>query len=440
MLGLSAGMARYIPIAVQRKDHARLWGIIQTGVTLSGLNSTALAIVLFLLAEPLSNKVFNQPDLVPVLRLASLSIPLNTLMNLLTSVTQGFKRMEYKVYSQDITLNLGKLILSIVLIGIGLGVTGALLAHVIALMITVGLLFYFVHGLFPLIRPWRSAKRNTGEMLHFTLPVYLSRLLSNFSGNIETMVIGSFGVMSGVGVYTTALRVSGIGGLFHQSLQSIAVPIISDLHSQGKLKQLRRVYQTLTKWGLTFNLPVFLTIVLFAKPLLNIFGDDFVSGASSMIILAFAALFNAGTGPCGSIVTMTGRSKMSFANSVIYLVINIILDLLFIPPWGAVGAAIAVTLTSVLINVLRVTEIFILYRIWPYNKSFLKPITAALLATGTTYLVKEWLTLKPMLLELVVGSLLLWSIYFIAIVLLKLSDEDRLILNRLWHRFSAKRS
>jgi O-antigen/teichoic acid export membrane protein len=196
----------------------------------------------------------------------------------------------------------------------------------------------------------------------------------------------------------------------------------------------------LTKWGLTFNLPVFLTIVLFAKPLLNIFGDDFVSGASSMIILAFAALFNAGTGPCGSIVTMTGRSKMSFANSVIYLVINIILDLLFIPPWGAVGAAIAVTLTSVLINVLRVTEIFILYRIWPYNKSFLKPITAALLATGTTYLVKEWLTLKPMLLELVVGSLLLWSIYFIAIVLLKLSDEDRLILNRLWHRFSAKRS
>ena len=137
---------------------------------------------------------------------------------------------------------------------------------------------------------------------------------------------------------------------------------------------------------------------------------------------------------------MTGHSRLTFANSIIYLVSNIALDLLFIPRWGVVGAALAVTISDILINTLRTVEVFVLLRLWPYDRSFLKPITAALLATGAAYLINQRLALMPLMLQVIVGTLLLWRIYALLIMLLKLSEEDRLVLDRLWARFNSRQS
>ena len=437
-LGLAAGMARYIPIAINRKDDSYLWGIIQIGIGLPSLIGLALALGVFLLAEPLSFWAFGQPDLAPVLRLASLSIPLVILITMLVAITQGFKRMEYKVYTQDVALNFSKFILSVALIGVGLSVMGAMAAHLLASALTVALLFYFVHHLFPLNRPLHTAKRKPGEMLGFSLPLYASGLLSQFSGSTETVILGTLGVMSGIGIYTSALRLAGIGSMFFSSLQRISVPMISDLYGRGRLDQLQRVYQTITKWTMTFNLPIFLTTVIFAGPLLTIFGKEFAAGAPGLIILAFSSLFNASTGTNGTMITMTGHSKMTLVNSIIYLVVNLGLDILLIPRWGMVGAALAVMLTTVMINTLRTIQVFLFLRLWPYDRSFFKPITAALLAGSLTYFINQWLTLRSMVLQVAVGMLLLWSVYALVIVLLKLSPEDRLVLDRLWVRVNSR--
>ena len=437
-LGLSAGMVRYIPIAISQKDKSRLWGIIQTGLAIPIMVGLVLALGVFLLADPLSIRLFGRPDLAPVLRLSSVGIPLLALISVMAAITQGFKRMEFKVYSQDITLNLSKLILSVALLAIGLSVMGAVAAYIISLAVTVVMLFFFVNHLFPLNRPLRAAQRNTKDMLRFTLPVYLSQLLNEFSGSIETVVLGFFGSVSGVGIYTAVLRVSGIGSMFLSSLTRIAAPLFSDLHSQGKIDQLKRVYQTTTKWAMTFNLPIFLTMAIFARPLLSIFGVDFVAGASGLIILAFATLFNASTGMCGSIITMTGHSKLNLANSIIDLTANIGLVLLFVPRWGIVGAALAGSLSIILINTMRLVEVFVLLRIWPYNPSFLKPIAAALVAAGVAYLANIWLAFLPTIAQILAGAAGLWGAYALAIVSLRLSDEDRLVLNRLWSRFTPR--
>jgi len=439
LLGLGAGITRYISIALSHKDEASLWGIIQVSVGIPGLIGLVLAIGTFMFAEPMSIHLFNRPSLAPVLRLASLGIPLLALIQVGSSITQGFKRMEYKVYAEDIALNLLKLILSVVLIGAGLAVIGAMSAHLVASAAAVVMYAYFVHRLFPLNRPLRKAKYNAGEMLRFSLPLYVSQFLNQFAGSLETLILGFFG-LTGVGIYTTALRVSAVGSMFFSSLQRISIPMFSELYSHNKVDQLKRVYQTTTKWAMAFNLPIFMTIAIFAKPLLAIFGAEFVAGATGLIILAFASLFNAGTGACGSVITMTGHSRLTLTNSIIILAVNIGLDLLFIPRWGVKGAALGETFSVVLLNSVRVVQVFILLRIWPYNPSFIKPITAALIAAGATYLASQSLTSWPVLLQVVMGAVVLWGIYVLVIALLGLSEEDHLILDQLWARFNSRQS
>lgn len=438
--GMTAGMARFIPIAVQQKDRARLWGIIQTGIAIPTLMSSILAFGVFLFAEPLAVGVFGKPALVPVLRWSSLGIPLFALMRALAAMTQGFKQMRYQVYSQDVALNAAKLVFSVALVGFGLGVIGAISAYIAALAITVVMLFFFVHRLFPLNQPLHTAKRNPGEILRFTLPVFLSQFLAQFSGSIETFVLGSFGVMSDVGVYTVALRLNDIGGAFHQALQRIATPVIADLSSRNQVDQLRRFFQTITKWDMTFGLPIFLLNVFFARQLLGIFGSEFADGALGMIILASSTLFNTCTGVAGLMITMSGRSRVTFVNSIISLSINLVLALFFIPRWGRVGAAVAVASTSVLINVLRIVQLFILLRIWPYNRSFAKPVIAALVASGVITVLKPGLSSWAGVLQIIVGALVLYLVYGSVILMLRLSQEDRLILERLRSRLGIRRT
>jgi O-antigen/teichoic acid export membrane protein len=220
----------------------------------------------------------------------------------------------------------------------------------------------------------------------------------------------------------------------------IAMPMVADLHSRGKIDQLERMYQTMTKWGMIFNLPVFFSMAIFARPLLSIFGPDFVAGASSLIILAFAVLFDVSTGVCGTIVTMTGHSKLSLANSVISLVVSVGLHLLLIPRWGLVGAAVASVFCAVLINVLRLVEVYLLFKIQPYNRSILKPLFAALAAAAVAFMANQWLGILPSILQLIIGAALLCAVYAGIIVLLKLDDEDRLILKRVWARLSSRKA
>lgn len=437
LLGLGAGLARYIPIAITNKDESRLWGLIQVGVAIPGLVGLALALIMFLSAQLISVRLYDQPALTPVLRLASWAIPLFALIGVLEAITQGFKRMEYKVYSVDITLPVLKLLLTVGLVVAGMGVMAATAGYVVPLVVAVVMLFVYVNRLFPLNRPWMTGKFNVRELFRFSLPVYLSQLVNQFGSSIGTLVLGFFGTASGVGIFTAALRISSIGTLFYSSLMRIAAPIIADLHSQGKIDQLERMYQATTKWGMSFNLPVFLTTAIFAPLLLSIFGQDFVTGTTALTILAFAALFNAGTGVCGTIVTMTGHSKISLANSVISLVVNIGLDLLLIPRWGIVGAAAAGAVSVILLNVMRLIQVYILLKIQPYNLGFVKPILAALAAALAASLVRQWLAFLPAILQLIIGTALLWGVYAGTIVLLRLDDTDRLVLKRLWARLPS---
>jgi O-antigen/teichoic acid export membrane protein len=440
-LGLDGGISRFVPIALAQRDKARVWGILQIGIGVPVLLSLTLAFILLFAAEFLANRVFNEPSLAPVLRLFSLVIPRMVLARCLALVAQGFKRLQIEAYSKSIAGTLIRVVLSVILLVLGFGVMGVVFAQLVAVTATTAMLLYFVRRLVPLNRSLMSAHRNIGEMFRFSLPLYFSRLLNKFGGSFETLVLGSFGVAADVGVYSAVLRISGVGNMFFGSVKKTSTPVISELHSQGKYGELERFYQTTTKWAIMFNLPIFCTILLFADPLLSIFGTDFTVGAMGLIVLGAAALFNAGTGACGTVVNMTGHSKLSSVNSIIYLSVTLILDFLLIPRWGLIGAAWAGALTVVINNTLRLIEVyFLIPGLLPFNRSFLKLPAAGLMAVGLTYLLTRLLPIDLPLLQFAIMAPIMWAFYIIAILMLKLSDEERLILNRLQSRLRWRKA
>jgi O-antigen/teichoic acid export membrane protein len=437
-LGLPHGVVRFVPIFIQERDEDGLWGLLQSTTTLVGVIGLFFAIGLFVLADPLAEQVFHEPSLAPLLRLTSIAGPLTALAPTAVAATRGFKQMHYKVYAQDVAFQTVKLLLTVTLLGLGLGVSGALMAHIIASAVAIGLLFYFLHRLFPLNRPLRSARWDLGSLLRFSLPLYLGQLVGQFGGDIATLLVGVMDTAVSVGIYAVAFRVSAVGSMFLLSISLVAMPIVSELYHQRDYAQLDSLYQTATKWSLSFNLPFFLTVMLFARPLLSIFGSDFGTGAPSLIVLSFGILADAAIGIPGVLLSMTGRSKLHLLNSMVAVITTVVFGLLLIPRWGVFGAAIATASSLFLDNALALVEVFILLRLWPYNRGFVKPLVASLMAAAMTFGVNRWIPAGlSFSFSLVFNIAFLWLSYAMGLMLLGISEEDKLILSTLKARLNS---
>jgi len=158
--------------------------------------------------------------------------------------------------------------------------------------------------------------------------------------------------------------------------------------------------------------------------LLSIFGEDYTNGNLALIILAFGSLIKVGTGMGGIIIDMTGYTKLKLMNSILRLIMFIVLDLLLIPKWGLVGAAAAVLGGEGLVNILRLLEVYFIYKILPYNRSFFKPVIATIVAVGLVLVTMHYLPPKTNYLMAVLNIAVMLLAYVGIIFLLRFSQEE----------------
>lgn len=431
--GLGAALVRYIPIYRSRQDESRLWGTIQIGLILPALVSLFLSIALYILAIPIAEQWFEEPKLAPLLQLVSPAIVFFTLVDMLAAATRGFKEMRYTVIAQDVVLSVVKLFLLLAMVLIGLTAARAVTATSLTEMIVCGLLFFFLNKQFPLRRPLATGQREIGEIVKFSSPMYLADIIIKFSGNIKALLLGTLHNVASVGVFSVASQVTMISDMFHSSIVTVSQPIISEISSRGDRNQLKNFYQTVSRWSLTLNFPLFLALLLFPGPIISIFGETFTNGIVVLKILAWTGLVNTGTGICGVLIDMSGNTRLKLVNTIISVTVSISLSFLMIPTWGLIGAAIASLTSAIIINLLRLIEVFILFRLLPYNAIFLKPLIAGGIAFSLMW-IASWFYPTVDLLHLIVSLPLLVAIYVGLLLLLGLSEEDRLIVQRLRRR------
>ncbi len=443
LLGLDYAMVRFVALFLSRQDTPRLWGTLQLGGALTALSSLVIGGGLFALANPLALHVFHDPQLVSLLRLSSLIVPFSALSAVLASATRGYNKMQYNVGARQIVQPLSRLLILVLLALLGLTAARAVSAYVASLVASFLLLLYFLNHLFPLKRPVRTARRETREIMLFSLPAYLSTLIGTFGPSLQTVLLGSLNTMSMVGIFAVANQVSTASTLFNQSIGTAADPIVSALHGQGDREQMTHFYKTTAKWMFTVNLPMFVIVLLLSTPILAIFGQEFLAGSTALIILSLSNLLIAAAGVSDGVLAMTGNTSVKLANSAVQALLSIGLCFLFIPRWGAFGAAIAVLVSSAVIHLLLVLEVFALFRMLPYTLGFLKPVAAGVVALGFGWLGRQLSYGDSSLLHACLSAVAILAAYLATILLLGLSEEDLAVFAQIRSRaagmFSRRR-
>lgn len=434
-LGMDTTVVRYVARARAHKNDQVLWGTLQITIGVSTFASIIAGLWLFFMADYLARSVFEDTALIPLFQLISIFIPFLTLVSVVSSATRAFKKMQYTVITQDIFRPLFRLLLIIVVAFIGLNAFNTLMIFGLAELFSFFLVIYFLHHLFSLRRPLRDTTYRVRSIANFTAPIYLSRLITTFQANLQTILLGAMSTITNVGIFTVAARVNLLGGMFLTSVTSSTLPIIAELHSKKDYGQLQHLYHITTRWVLSLNLPVFLVMILFPEAILNIFGESFTDGTLTMIILAWANMIDAGTGMCGAVLDMAGHTKLKLVNSVVQVGLSLFLNFMLIPPLGMVGAAIASLSATTAVNLLRTIEVYWLERLFPYNLQILKPLLAGSATFVVVYfMTNPWFPANTNLFYLIGQAVIGGVSYIVILFLLGISEDDRILLSEIRQR------
>jgi O-antigen/teichoic acid export membrane protein len=177
---------------------------------------------------------------------------------------------------------------------------------------------------------------------------------------------------------------------------------------------------------------VFLVQVLFGEALLATFGRGFAQGQLALTVLAVGQLGNYASGAAVNVLTMTGRSRTNLLFTIAHLVLTVALNLLLIPPFGLVGAAVANAAAMTAVNAGLTTQVWRLTGMHPYDQGWLKPVGAGLGAAAVTVVARALLS-EGAAGELA-GMVVLGVTYLGLLALLGFEEDDRAVLGQLVKR------
>jgi O-antigen/teichoic acid export membrane protein len=279
-----------------------------------------------------------------------------------------------------------------------------------------------------------AARHDVGAVLRFSVPLFLSEMLKKFRSEIQTILLGALYTMSSVGVFTVANKINVVSRISSYSLMTSAEPAFAELHERQDSKQMGELYRATSRWMFVLNFPVVLVMALFAEPLLSIFGESFVSGASALILLSLASLVNIATGLGGTIIDMTGYTKLKLVNSVAQITLFIVTSVLFIPPWGVVGAATAAMVSSSIIQISRMAQVAYLFKLQPYDRWFAKAAAGATVTCLLGLLMRSYFATGANLFIAGLEVVALLGVYVVSILLFGLAPQDRAIAGSAFRR------
>ena len=436
-LGLNNGVIHF-GTPFRQKDPGALRSILTRSVVISFAIGWMLTAILFVLAPWITDVLFQEPEYLLLFRLFTLMLPFAGALRVSANATRMTQRMIFSVAAEEIAQGALNLVLFIAFYLLGWKLFGAIAATVLSFALAFALSLYFLWRLFnqAFHTPSRPAVSQQ-DLLAYSLPTALAGMFGFVINRVDRIFLGYFRPPAEVGIYQAAAQISVIMAMVLNAFNMILMPMIAEQYHKRDIRQLEELFRVNTKWGIYCIVPVVLVIIFAASDVMTVlFGPNYTSGATVLLILAIGQFVNIATGASGVILIMTGHQTAWFRLSVVIMVTSVALNLALIPRWGIIGAAVATATTVGGLFAVALLVVYHIHHIWPYDRRYLKGIAAAALTSIALYVIRLWgLGSLP---NLLLSSAVAVVGFFGLLLLFGLDQEDQVFISYIIGRFRSK--
>jgi O-antigen/teichoic acid export membrane protein len=322
------------------------WGLLKGLLRFSDRFVLVLSVVLALIAAVVAGFLFSAPDQATMrhtLWIALLMLPLFALYNLREATTRG---LEYVIRARlpGMIVRPGLLFVGIISIYYlwpkHLSAATAMGVNVGAAAVALGLGAFFLRQLLSIETKTATPEYTPRPWLKAAFPMLVYGGAQIVLGQTDIVMLGAMRGAHEVGLYAAASRLAYLLVYAIFSSEVILAPIISRLYS-GNRDQLQNIMTKAVNISFMVILPFGIVFIFFGAYILRIFGYEFMTAASTLIILAVGHLVEVGLGSGALLLGMVGSERIVAITFSIMALLNIILNYFLIHMYGLNGAAIA---------------------------------------------------------------------------------------------------
>lgn len=273
----------------------------------------------------------------------------------------------------------------IFLVGFDMGVLGYVLAIVLADFMTTVVIF-FAAKLYRAFIPSKISGRIMKELLRFCLPLVPSTVFWWITGVSDRYLVAAMASAEENGLYAAAYKIptllTYVVTIFNDAWKLSAV---SESEDREKCAEF---YSQIYKYYIAVMFVGGGTIALLAQPLSKIlFAESYYSAWIFIPVLSAATVFTALDTFLGSVYFTVKKTSMSLWTALIGAVVNVALNRLWIPQWGAMGASVATFISYFLVYVIRAATMgrFMKFKMYHIKLAINTVLVVAIAAVMTLY-------------------------------------------------------
>ncbi len=359
LFGLDKAVTRFIPIYHEKGDLRKMLGtVVMTLGTIIGIGLALIFIVTGLRAV-WGAYVVNDPTALSLLVIMIALAPMQAMDSWFQGMFAVFAKPQAIFFRRHVLGPLLRLLAVLVVILSGATVYTLAVGYLIGGLL--GLLAYLTM-LWQLLRENKllagSLIRNLDipfrEVFSFSSPLLTSDVVTILRSSMVIVFLEYFTTTTEVAELRAVLPVAGLNLVVMQSFKYLFTPLAARLFAREDKQGLNNLYWRTAIWIAVFSFPIFAVSFSLAQPLtILIFEERYASSGIILAILALGNYFNAAVGLNSYTLRVYGKVRYIVGIDLASGLLSVAFSLLLIPRYGAIGAAIAVSATLIIYNLLN---------------------------------------------------------------------------------------
>ncbi|MGB3525256.1 MAG: oligosaccharide flippase family protein [Flavobacteriales bacterium] len=268
----------------------------------------------------------------------------------------------------------------------------------------------------------RVGKRMRKSMVRYSLFTFASGIAGIAVGNIDQVMVGAMlpDGLSYVAFYAVAMFLASVITIPARALLQPTIPLLAEAWKKRDNAKIRMLYHRTASIQLVVSAFILLGLWTNADALFTFLQPEYAIGKPVMFILGIAHVISLSTGLSAGIISTSRSYSFDALTGAVYLVLNILLDYLFLLWWGMVGAAWSTFVSVVIIVGWRVIFLHRRFGLWPFDGMTFRALAMIVMITGVFWFLPHYGT--PIV-DMVWRSALLTAVYWAIVHLLGIAPE-----------------
>ena len=323
--GISASAQKIIPEYRTSGEHALLRGFLSGSRWITFAVSSIVSLLLAGVVKGLSPWI-DANAIVP-LYIGCLTLPAFVVANTQDGIARSHDWMRLGLMPQFIvrqSLIIG-LTAGAFVLGFNLGATAAMLASAAAVWIAmIGQMIVLNRRLGGHIEPGPKAYDFRG-WLAVSLPILLVESFYLLLSYTDVLVLQQFRSSEEVGVYFAVVKTLALVSFIHYAMSATTAHRFAEYHALGDKARLSAYVAHAIQWTFWPSLAATILLLALGKPLLWLFGPQFVVGYDIMFIAAIGLVVRSAIGPVERLLNMLGHQHICALAYALAFVMNLVL-------------------------------------------------------------------------------------------------------------------